>query len=304
MDTPGDPGAPVWRGLDQAALDNAYDQRRHAPNWEHVLDRMATNSVLLRSYIGDPQSFSYGSSPIERLLFYPATTDAPIHVHIHGGGWRQSKAENMLFLAEAFLNAGVGFAAVDFTAVDETNGDLEPVVAQVCRGLIWLARNAGDLGASADRLYVSGVSSGAHLAAVAMTTDWGSYGFSGNPYKGAVLVSGLYDLHPVRLSKRSQYVTFSDEIEERMSPQRHVGLIDLPIILAYGTLEAPEYQRQTRDFADALTRAGKPVQHFLCKGYNHFEIAELLGNPCSPLGRAAIAQATGMPHERADLRRR
>jgi arylformamidase len=289
-------GTAVWLGLDQAALDAAYDQRAYAPNWQQVLDRIASNSALLRSYIGDPQILSYGDSPTDRLLYYSAgTPNAPIHIHIQGGGWRRTNAENVLFLAEAFLKAGIGFAVYDFISVEETDGDLEPVLAQVCRGLIWLAKHAGNLGANADRLYLSGCSSGAHLAAVAMTADWRSFGFAKNPYQGAVLVSGMYDLHPVRLSKRSQYVAFTDGIEERMSPQRHVESIELPIILAHGTLETPEFQRQTRDFAAALARAGKPVQHVLCRGYNHFEMLELLGNPCSVLGRAAIAQVTDVP---------
>src|SRR5204863_294012 len=45
-----------------------------------------------------------------------------------------------------------------------------------------------------------------------------------------------------------------------------------------------------RDFADALTRAGKSAELIRAEGYNHFEIAESLGNPYGPLGRALLAQ--------------
>jgi len=50
----------------------------------------------------------------------------------------------------------------------------------------------------------------------------------------------------------------------------------MPIVLAYGTDESPEFQRQARDFAAALTAAGKRVQLLAGEGYNHFEIAETL----------------------------
>ena len=61
-------------------------------------------------------------------------------------------------------------------------------------------------------------------------------------------------------------------------------------MLAYGSEESPEFQRQTRDFAAALTAAGKDVRVLTAEGYNHFEIAETLGNPYGVLGRAALEQ--------------
>jgi arylformamidase len=59
-------------------------------------------------------------------------------------------------------------------------------------------------------------------------------------------------------------------------------------VLIHGTLETPEFQRQTRDFAAALKAAGKPVQYIVAKGYNHFEVGETIGHPYAVLGRAAM----------------
>jgi arylformamidase len=61
-------------------------------------------------------------------------------------------------------------------------------------------------------------------------------------------------------------------------------------VLAYGTLETPEFQRQSRDFAAAVKAAGKPVELLVGEGYNHFEMPETLANPYGLLGRAALAQ--------------
>jgi arylformamidase len=65
--------------------------------------------------------------------------------------------------------------------------------------------------------------------------------------------------------------------------------VNAPIVLLVGSLETPEFQRQTRDFADALTRAGKSAELVYAEGYNHFEIAETLGNPYGPMGRAVLS---------------
>src|SRR6185503_10508833 len=105
-----------------------------------------------------------------------------------------------------------------------------------------------------------------------------------------VLASGMYDLRGPRLSKRSSYVAFTDEIEDALSPQRHLSRITAPIVLAYGSLETPEFRRQSREFAAALQKAGKPVELIAAEGYNHFELTETLGNPYGPLGRAVLEQ--------------
>jgi arylformamidase len=105
-----------------------------------------------------------------------------------------------------------------------------------------------------------------------------------------MLGSGMYDLKPVRLSKRSKYVKFTDEMEEALSAQRHIDKLNTPLILAHGTCETPEFQRQTRDFYAAVKAAGKPVELLVGEGYNHFEMLETLANPYGLLGRAVLAQ--------------
>ena len=95
---------------------------------------------------------------------------------------------------------------------------------------------------------------------------------------------------PVRLSARSNYVKFTDEIEQELSSIRHLDRLACPLIVGYGTCETPEFQRQARDFAAALKAAGKPAQLLVGEGYNHFEMLETLANPYGLLGRAALAQ--------------
>jgi arylformamidase len=61
-------------------------------------------------------------------------------------------------------------------------------------------------------------------------------------------------------------------------------------VLAYGTCETPEFQRQTRDFAAAVKAAGKPVELLVGEAYNHFELLETLANPYGRAGRAMLRQ--------------
>ncbi len=126
---------------------------------------------------------------------------------------------------------------------------------------------------------------------VLLTTNWQrDFDVPATLIKGGVAGSGLFDLKPVRLSARSNYVKFTDEDEATLSAQRHIDKLGAPVALVYGTAETPEFQRQSRDFAAALKTAGKPVTLSVMEGYNHFEVWEQLANPYSLFGRAVLDQ--------------
>jgi arylformamidase len=178
---------------------------------------------------------------------------------------------------------------LDFIQVDAANGDLRPMANQVRRGIAWVYRNAASFSGDAKRFYVGGHSSGGHLAGVAMVTDWEKdFGLPADMISGGLLMSGVYDLKPARLSARSKYIKFDDEMEQSLSSIRHIDLLRTPITVTYGSFETPEFQRQSRDFAAAVKAAGKPVELMEAPDFNHFEMCESLGNPYGPNGLAAL----------------
>lgn len=284
-------GPRVWLDMDQQELDDAYDQAVYAPNRDQVAKRRVANSEKARAVLGAPERVAYGSSEIEKLDIYRTRhASAPVNIFVHGGAWRANKAADYAFLAEPFVCAGAHYVVLDFINVDEAGGDLFPMVEQVRRAVAWVYRNARSFGGDPERLYLTSHSSGSHLSGCVVTHDWRKEGLPVDILKGAVLGSGMYDLAPVRLSKRSKYVRFTDEMEEALSAQRHIDRLHTPLILAYGTYETPEFQRQSRDFFAAVKAAGKPVELLVGEGYNHFEMLETLANPYGLLGRAALAQ--------------
>jgi arylformamidase len=224
-------------------------------------------------------------------LYSTGRSNAPINVFIHGGAWRSGAAKDYGFPAEVFINSGAHYISLDFINVGQAAGSLVPMADQVRRAIAWIYRNASQFGGDPEKIYVSGHSSGGHLAGVVLTTDWSQeFGLPDNLVKGALCISGMYDLKPVRLSARSSYVQFTDEMENLLSPQRHIERIKTPAIVAYGSLETPEFQRQSEDIAAALKNAGKSVELIKADGYNHFEIAETLANPYGILGSAVLGQ--------------
>jgi len=285
-------GPLVFLDYDKEEIDAAYTQALWAPNQADIAKRNSQKNAAALARLGSPRRVAYGQTEIEKIDVYSAKqSNAPMNVFIHGGAWRAGRSADSAYLSETFVDAGAHFLAVDFNNVIEANGNLTILADQVRRAVAWVYRNARRLGGDPNQLYVSGVSSGAHLASVVLTTDWQKdFGLPVDTVKGGLCGSGLYDLHPVTFSARSNYVKFTDEVVESLSPRRHLDRLVAPVIVGHGTLETPEFQRQSREFTAALQAAGKSVTSLVGEGYNHFEFHETLGNPYGLLGRAALEQ--------------
>ena len=283
-------GTLVFLDYDQEALDAAYDQAAYAPNREQLIKRRINDSELARLRIGEPERVAYGPAEIERLDIYrTGRAMAPVFVFIHGGAWRSGQRRISRLRPRCSSPAGAHYVVPDFAWVQDVGGSLMVLADQVRRAIAWVYDNAAHLDSDPNRLYVGGQSSGGHLVAVALTTDWPrDFGLSANIIKGGMCISGMYDLMPVRLSARSTYVEFDDATVATLSPIRHLDRLHAPVIVAYGTCETPEFQRQNCEFAAAVKAAGKPVELLVGENYNHFELPETLGNPYGLLGRAVL----------------
>ncbi|HEV2546169.1 MAG TPA: alpha/beta hydrolase [Stellaceae bacterium] len=285
---PHEKGPRVFLDYDQVELDAAYDQTAYAPLEGQILKRIGSLSAAAQERLGAPQREVYGPSEIEKLDIY-RTSHAKAPIFVHGGAWRGGSAKAYAYIAEMFVRAGAHCVALDFVNVKETGGDLRPMAAQVRRAIAWTHQNAARFDGDPQRLYIGGHSSGGHLCAVALVTEWEKeFGLPTDAVKGGLCMSGLYDLQPVRLSSRSSYVHISDEIEHALSPARHIDRLRVPIVVTYGGDETPEFQRQNRDFAAAVIAAGKPAELIEAPHFNHFEMMESIGNPYGPNGRAAL----------------
>ena len=255
----------VFRDYDQKALDDQYEQRVWVPHADEIIRRYAAASDQVRKRIGEPRTEAYGPTPPEKLDIYGGGSKA--FVFVHGGAWKRQSSREQAFPAEPIIAAGAAYVALNFALLPTVT--LPEMVGQVCRGIEWVRANLSR------EVVLCGHSSGAHLAGCALTQI---------PHiRKALVISGLYDLRPVRLSSRNDYVRLDERLEDEYSPIRHAGRIKCPVTVAWSEKESAEFYRQSQEFAERL---GAPV--LIGKGLNHFEILETLADPRSPLGRAAL----------------
>ncbi len=299
----------VWRDLDQAALDRAYDQAQHAPNMQQVLKRYELASERTRGRLGAPSRHRYGPTEAEALdCFRPRSHSAsqgllPALLFVHGGAWRGGLARNYAFIADPFVAHSCAVLIPDFAPVTELDGDLGRMTDQIRRAIAWVLANAEALGIDPARIHLFGHSSGGHLSAAALHTNWASE-FSlrtHSPVASLTVCSGIYELQPVRLSARSNYVRLSEDQVNALSPIRHVAALTTPLTVAWGSLESPEFQRQANDYAAAAEAAGRAVTRCVVEGCNHFEILETLASPYGVLGQMLLERvaAVGATREQA-----
>ena len=261
--------ATVFRGLDQAALDRGYDARRSVPDFDAELARYQTLSVAAREALR-PQTHIYDPASNQALDWFEGAPQGPVFLWVHGGYWRALSRSDQSCVAPGLVAAGLHVAVMDYTLVP--HADLDEIVRQVRAACAWVAARAGPV-------FVGGSSAGAHLCAMAL-----------DGVHGAILLSGLYDLEPIRLSHVNAWMRLDEATAWRNSPLRHIPSPPRPrLLLAYGADETSEFKRQTEEYAAAWTAAGGEARVLPQPGHNHFTVAAALGDPADPLCRAAVA---------------
>ena len=177
----------LYRGMDRAQLDAAYNNTAAVPERNAIVADWASRSAKVRRECAGHLDLAYGESPRERLdLFLAANPKAPTLAYIHGGYWQMNDKETYAFFAEGLLPLGINLAVVEYTLAPAAR--LDRIVAEVKRAMQWLGAHLGDYGADPARLYASGHSAGGHLTAAVMSLP--------------VVRGGLAISDPAQLSQR------------------------------------------------------------------------------------------------------
>lgn len=280
-------GRPVFLDYSQAQLDQAYDQSFWAPQMVELEAHDGAASAAVRRAM-PPRTERYGASDADVIdIFAPAgARAAPSLVFIHGGAWTRNTRQDASYPAPTFVGRGAAYLAPDFGSLKTAR--LPEMVESCRRAVAWTVKNAASWGGDPGRVFIAGHSSGAHLAACVLVTDWAARGLPANALKGGFLMSGMYDLYPVLLSSRSSFLKITPEEEAAFSPMRHLDRIACPIAIVSADQDSPEFKRQSSVFADALQGMGRLASRTVAFDANHFQEPERLANPDSEVSRAAF----------------
>ena len=233
----------------------------------------------------------FGPTLAEYCDVFPAGAGSPVHVFIHGGYWRRFSARDHDFVVPRLVEAGLSVVVVNYALCPIVT--LDEIVRQVRAAIAWTFAHAAEFGADPKRLTISGHSAGGHLTAMALLTDWaGDYGLPPDLIKGAVAISGLYDLGFLPYCYIQPKVQATWDQVRRLSPIHHLPAAAPPLLVAVGGDEPDEFRRQSRDFHAAWRSAGLPGTFHESPGKHHLTVLEELEDAGSELTRALVRIAT------------
>ncbi len=257
----------------QEELDAQYDLSRSVPDVDVYSAFYERESEKARAAFGSRLGLPFGPTLAEHVDVYPAGADAPVFVYVHGGYWSRRTGREFGFVARGPVSRGVATVVTNYALCPDVT--IDEIVRQTRAAIAWVYRNARSFGGDPERIHVAGHSAGAHLVAMLLSTDWeGLYGLPADVVKGAVAVSGIFDLVPLPYTFLQPKLQLTWDQVLRNSPILHVPDAAPPLLVAYGSEEPEEIQRQSEDFLTAWRSKSLAADRLVIPGKNHYDVID------------------------------
>ncbi len=288
----------IFMHYDAAALDLQFCIGER-DEWDKYEPKYKSSSARARrTFTGARYNIPYGDSPNERLDIFPApSTMAPVVIYVHGGYWRSGDMALWRFVSLGVVGNDVTLVLPTYDIGRDIRVGI--IVEQVRKAFAWTVDNIADYGGDPAQISVSGHSAGGQLAAMLLTTDWGTRGYARAPIRSATLIGGLFDLEPIRLCRhlRDDYgLDLNADEVATLSPYRLTPQVNCPVTVVVGAEETQEYRRSSRLLATAWQKRQVAVTFEEFEKHHHFSIIFELADPQSRLSKMVC----GLPGPRAE----
>jgi arylformamidase len=267
----------------RAQIDADYTARNCTTeaDFTRIIADYARLSRKAETSLGGRLNLLYDKGSAETLNLFGAGDNRPVFLFIHGGYWRALSKEHSAFMAPMLAAQGIATAVPDYTLAP--GASLAEITRQMRAAFAFLWHNAPDLGLDRSRIFVGGSSAGGHLAAALAMPGWqGDFGLPESAVRGALPISGLYDLAPIAASHVQDWMQLSDQDIQALSPLRHTAGTARSLI-AVAEHEVSGFHRQSAAYATAL---GAPF--LTVPGRNHFDVILDLTKPDTALSKALL----------------
>jgi len=176
------------------------------------------------------------------------------------------------------VSSGIDVALIGYQLCPSAS--MTNIVDKIREAVIWIWNNADDYAISKNRINVSGHSAGGHITGMILATDWKeiSEELPSDIVKTGILISGLYQLDPIRETTIADALGLDDEESKELSPHFFKPKTDAPILVTLGGGETPEFHWQTDHFVDKWKEHRAPLDYFAEPEVDHFGVVERLAN--------------------------
>lgn len=243
-----------------------------------VANSSAKNKLIIPAELEVP--YGSGRNPGEKLDILGAEAlpgEAPIFAFIHGGYWQEGSRQMASSMAGTLTTFGSVFVAIGYDLAPKVT--LDEMVNQVVLALGFVHNMAVQRGSRG--VYLCGHSAGAHLLSMALARiDPACVEY----FKGAFLLSGIYDLEPLINSYIGNPIGITLENAKGLSPVQFVDtLVQKCSHMFFGFVvaecDSQSFIDNNRDFyqmVNAGNRLAKRPEFHVIQGEDHFTIVERL----------------------------
>jgi len=265
-----------------AKLEYQYNARAAVPGYAAIFEKWAALSESTRGRIPSRLDIPYGTGIRQKLDLFEGQ-GRRLHLFLHGGYWQAMDKSYFSFLAEGLVRDGTDVAICNYPLCPDA--DLGEILDSVRMAVGFLREHGRSLERRWQSLQLSGHSAGGQLAAMLLASDWArlSPGMPDDFIAGAICISGLYDLDPLRYTTLNDKLGLGEKQARLNSPlfTQPVGMA--PMLLVVGGDERPAFHQQMATFAAKRRSQGIGVDTLVLEGLNHFTVVEQLAEPDSPL---------------------
>lgn len=279
----------VYKHFRLDEMEYQFNPRVSVTNYQEFVATRAQASGAARARMKSFCNVPYGDSPGSVLDIFPAEQEeSPVQLYIHGGYWRGGSKNDYSFIAQPFVDAGVTMVLLEYDLCPSvTIGD---IVHQARSGIAWCYQNISRYGGNPEQLYISGSSAGGHLVTMALNHDWERAGLPPDLVKGAVAITGVYDLDPVFHVSVNEDIRLTPEQARDFSPMVYPPHNHTPLVIAVGASETPGWIQMSRDFFTLCSQRGIECGYLEVPGTHHFSISAQLGEPSSVMTKTVLEQ--------------
>lgn len=279
----------VYKGFRKEELEFHFDPSVAVPDQARWAEERKKASQRVRAALKSWPNVPYGNSPRQVMDIFPAyKPGGPVLVYIHGGYWRGGSKDDNCHFAELLVKAGATLAILEYDLCPSAT--VAEIVRQARSAIAWVYRNISEYGGDPSRLYVAGLSAGAHLVAMALAHDWEKGGLPRRLIKGAVAISGVYDLDAVLHIEVNKEIRLTPESARENSPFLHPPLPHTPLIVAVGEGEPKGWRQMSEDLFRLCRERGVECDYLEIPNAHHYALSSLLADPNSPLTHALFKQ--------------
>lgn len=230
-------------------------------------------------------------------IYFPTKNNKPfpVLVHIHGGGWKMGDKKQMKDTGIFYASHGILFIIPNYRLSPNVK---HPAHVQDCAAAMsWIFAHVTNLGGDKSRIFLSGHSAGAHLAALLGTNVayLQKYNIKNSRIAGIIAVDtasfNFLSNNNERLVNRFVKQAFgtNKKVLKDASPFYNVTAKgSYPEFFILNTTNRMSAARGGKEFADKLKNADSKAQFIPVDDHTHRDMVEGMYDASDPVGRAIL----------------